>query len=443
MKKLDDKICLECGELFHPKTSDKRFCSRQCSALYRKKHNLYKMSEEARKKLSDMHKGKPAWNKGKKNSQEQIDKFRISIANTWTEEKREKQRKKQKEIWNDQELLNKHSRIMSKVMSNEDTKAKIAESVHKYNQTITDAEWLKRYEKSELTKEKNGTAFISKGELEIKEFVESLGFKPIKYIIGQDNNRFEIDIYIPELSIGIEYNGLYYHCRNGINHRSKNYHFNKNSLAYSKGIQLIQIWEDQWKNQKEILKDIIAARLGKLRGDKIYARKCEIREISTKEYREFCMRYHVQGYRSASVKLGLYYNNELVQISSFNKARTYSISSNTQYEWEWIRGCISSNNKVIGGTSKLFKYFIDKYKPNNVLCFSDWNLFSGKGYEEAGFLDMGYTGPDKFYVTVNSALQRINRNPYAYQQYKVMVEQGKLFECYGAGSRKFIWYNEK
>ena len=56
---------------------------------------------------------------------------------------------------------------------------------------------------------------------------------------------------------------------------------------------------------------------------------------------------------------------------------------------------------------------------------------------------MGYTGPDKFYVTVNSALQRINRNPYAYQQYKVMVEQGKLFECYGAGSRKFVWYNEK
>ena len=106
-----------------------------------------------------------------------------------------------------------------------------------------------------------------------------------------------------------------------------------------------------------------------------------------------------------------------------------------------IDNIISSNNKVIGGTSKLFKCFIEKYKPANVLCFSDWNLFSGKGYEEAGFLDMGYTGPDKFYVTINNTLQRINRNPYAYKQYKVMVEQGKLFECYGAGSRKFVWYS--
>lgn len=441
MKKRDNIICPNCGKEFHPNRPESKFCCRECGIEYRKKNGLYKIGEEGRKKLSESHKGKTAWNKGKKSSQEQIDKFRISIAKTWTEEKREEQRKKQKETWNNLELLNKHSQIMSKTMSDESIKKKIAESVHNYNQTITDVEWLKRYEKSELTKEKNGTLYISKGELEIKEFVKSLGFNPVKYVIGQDSNRFEIDIFIPELNIGIEYNGLYYHCRNGINHRSKKYHFDKNSLAYSKGIQLIQIWEDQWKNQKEIIKDIIAARLGKLRGEKIYARKCDIREVSTKDYRDFCMWYHIQGYRSASVRLGLYYNNELVQISSFNKARTYSISSNTQYEWEWIRGCISSNNKVIGGTSKLFKYFIEKYKPANVLCFSDWNLFSGKGYEEAGFLDMGYTGPDKFYVTINNTLQRINRNPYAYKQYKVMVEQGKLFECYGAGSRKFVWYS--
>ena len=101
---------------------------------------------------------------------------------------------------------------------------------------------------------------------------------------------------------------------------------------------------------------------------------------------------------------------------------------------------LKSSNKVIGGTSKLLKYFIDVYKPKNILCFSDWNLFSGKGYEMSGFNFEGFTGPDKFYVTINNKLVRINRSPYAYQQYKQMVREGKLFECHGCGSKKFVWY---
>lgn len=442
MQKLVDIECLECGKLFHPKTRDKKFCCRKCSALYRKKHGLYIMSEEARKKLSESHKGKAAWNKGIKTKPETIAKFKESIKETWTEEKREEQRKKQKEIWSNDKLLERHSKIMQESSGRESVRKKIAESIHKYNMTLTDRDWEERYKKIVDTKNKNGTAYSSKGEEEIREFVKSLGFEPTKYVIGQGNNRFELDIYIESNKIAIEYNGLYYHARNGINRRSKNYHFNKSSLAYSKGIDLIQIWEDQWKNQKEILKDIIAARLGVIRGERIYARKCEIKDVSTKDYREFCMANHIQGYRPASVKLGLYYNNKLVQIASFNKARTYSIASNNIYEWEWVRGCISSNNKVIGGTSKLLKHFISTYNPNNILCFSDWNLFSGKGYEESGFELVGYTGPDKFYVLPNSQLTRINRNPYAYQQYKAMVQEGKLFECYGAGSKKFVWFKE-
>ena len=291
------------------------------------------------------------------------------------------------------------------------------------------------------TKKKNGTLYESKGEHSINEFVESLGFKTEKFVMGKGDNRFEIDCYIPEKKIGIEFNGVYYHSINGSNKKPRSYHLNKNTFALTEyGIDLIQVWEDQWKNQREIIEDIIAARLGVIRGEKIYARKCEIRDINTADYRDFCKKYHVQGYRSASVKLGLYYENELVQIASFNRARTYGNNGVDKYEWEWIRGCISSNNKVIGGTSKLLKHFIDTYKPKSILCFSDYNLFSGKGYEEAGFEFVGYTGPDKFYVTNNSKLERVNRNPYAYQQYKFMVQEGKLFECYGCGSKKFVWY---
>ena len=440
MKRREDIECLECGKLFHPNRPAQKFCSRECGVKYNKEHDVYKKTEEQRNKLAQAHIGKEPWNKGKKTSPEAIAKFKESIKDVWTEEKREEQRQKQLRVWSDPELLERHSKIMSESSGRESVREKIAKSIHEYNKNLTEEDWTERYLKMNYTKEQNGTLYSSKGENELREFIESLGFKTSKYVIGKGCNRFEIDIYVEEKKVGIEFNGIYYHALNGINRRSRNYHFNKNVTAYENGIELIQVWEDQWNNQPEVIKDIVAARLGLIRGEKIYARKCEIKEVNVADYREFCEKYHVQGYRSASVKLGLYYKGELVQIASFNKARQYSIAGKNNYEWEWVRGCLSSNNKVIGGTSKLLKHFIDTYKPNNILCFSDWNLFSGKGYEESGFQFEGFTGPDKFYITKTNKMIRINRSPYAYQQYKVMVKEGKLFECYGCGSKKFVWY---
>lgn len=440
MKKKEDIVCPNCGKLFHPARKESKFCCRQCGIEYNKAHGMYKKSDETKAKLAAAHVGKDPWNKGRKMTQEEIDKMKVCVKAAWTEEKREAQRAKQKEIWNNPELLAKHQRKMIECHSSEETRAKTAEAIHAYNLSITDEQWKERYMKAYQTKKENGTLFSSKGEEELRQYIESLGFNTTKYVIGKGANRFELDIYIPEKSLAVEFNGVYYHAVNGINRRTRNYHFNKNVAAYEEGIELIQIWEDQWNKQKDILKDIIAARLGVVKGERIYARNCEIRDVSTKDYREFCMQNHVQGYRSATVKLGLYHNNALVQIASFNKARRYSPSSNREYQWEWVRGCISSNNKVIGGTSKLLSHFIKTYNPDNILCYSDWNLFSGKGYEESGFTFEGFTGPDKFYITISSRLDRINRNPYAYKAYKALIDSGKLFECYGCGSKKFVWY---
>ena len=166
-----------------------------------------------------------------------------------------------------------------------------------------------------------------------------------------------------------------------------------------------------------------------------------MRELSVKEYKEFCELNHIQGYKKASIKLGLFYNNELVQIASFGKVNNRGKATiiNKEYDYEWVRGCPASLNYVIGGTSKLFKYFVKHYNPKTVLCYADWNLFNGKGYRECGFELDGYTGPDKFYVTADHHYTRINRNPYRYQELKSLAIQKKLWTCYGAGSLRFVW----
>ena len=246
----------------------------------------------------------------------------------------------------------------------------------------------------------------------------------------------ELDIYIPEKKLAIEFNGLYWHSIN--RGKSRMYHQEKSKLCKEKGIRLIHIYEDEWNDEhkREIIKDIIKHALNiPTSENKIYARKCIIKEIENKDYNDFCNKYHIQGTKGAQVKLGLFYNDKLVQIASFGKSRY-----DKQYEWEWIRGCPASNNNVVGGTSKLFKYFIRKYNPESVVCYADFNKFDGKGYKECGFKFDKITAPDKFYYDTKNKI-RINRNPSKYNEYMNKVKTGEFFLLYGAGNIKFEWNN--
>ena len=263
---------------------------------------------------------------------------------------------------------------------------------------------------------------------EVFDYIKSIYNGEILFNTHKIIYPLEIDIYIPEKKIGIEFNGAYWHS---IRYKDKDYHYKKSLLAKEKDIELIHIWEDQWLYQKDLIKSIIKVRLG-LNTNKIFARKCIIKEITTQQYKDFTNKNHIQGYRKASIKLGLFYNDELVQIASFSKSN--------KYDYEWIRGCPASLNIVVGGTSKLFNYFIKNFKPKSVLCYADFNLFNGQGYRQCGFQFNGYTGPNKFYF--DSELKRIERNPHRYKEYKQLVENNQLLLCYGCGSLRYIWFNK-
>ena len=211
---------------------------------------------------------------------------------------------------------------------------------------------------------------ISKQEKEIVEFIKSIYNGEIVQNDRKFLNGKEIDIYIPELKIGIEYDGLYWH--NNVN----NYY--KFEECRKQGIRLIQVTEWEWINEKEKIKNFLKNILLK-NNKKIYARKCELKGIDNKTYRAFCEENHLQGYSAASIKIGLFYNNELIQIMSFSKARYAS------FEYEMIRECSKNDCTVIGGKSKLLSYFEKKYKPKNLISYCEKNKFSGNSYLMLGF----------------------------------------------------------
>jgi|GEM_PF-2583077 len=244
-------------------------------------------------------------------------------------------------------------------------------------------------------------------------------------------NGKEIDIYIPTKKIGIEFNGDYWHS-DAI--KEKNYHFDKSKLAESKGIRLIHIYEYEWNTMKDKIIQLLKIALG-IAENKIYARKCEVREITNQEAKILNDKVHLQDHRNAQVTYGLYYHDELVQLMSFSKTH-YNRNLKGNNSWEIIRGCPGSNNIVVGGVSKLFSHFIKEYDPDEVFSYCDFNKFDGKSYEAIGMKFIGYTGPDKTYLIDGVAYKR---NPSKYKEYKEKAEA----IIWGAGSKKYLWKKEE
>lgn len=203
-------------------------------------------------------------------------------------------------------------------------------------------------------------------------------------------NRQEIDILIPEKNIGIEFDGLYWHSESM--GTPKKYHQEKTLLAEEKGIQLIHVFEDEWVNKQDIVKSVILAKLG-IFDEKVYARKCEISEIPDSLSKEFLNNNHMQGYISCGLNIALFYNDELVSLLNMGKPRF-----DKKYQWEILRFCNRKNTQIMGGLSKLLKYFERKYVPKSIITYADARYGNGQSYKNCGFSKNGMTGPGYFYL---------------------------------------------
>jgi len=124
----------------------------------------------------------------------------------------------------------------------------------------------------------------------------------------------------------------------------------------------------------------------------IYARKCTVQEIDNNLKTKFLDKYHLQNSDTSSVRLGLFYKNKLISVMTFKK----QLNKENGY-YELSRFCNGNSFYVIGGASKLLKYFERKYNPIEIKTFADKRWSDGTVYYKLNFEHSHDSSPNYWY----------------------------------------------
>ena len=279
----------------------------------------------------------------------------------------------------------------------------------------------------------------SKFEDEISSFLDE---NEIEHKMGERDliSPLLIDIYIPNHNLAIEYNGLYWHSEFK---KDKNYHLTKTNLCKERGVQLIHIWEDDWKNRKEVLKSILLNRCKKSK-NRIFARKCQVGEITSREIAsKFLNDNHIQGYSNYSTAVGLFYEDRLVSLMTFGFRWI-----NGKKEYELLRFCNGIDYQVTGSASRLFEYFI-RNNPDidEIKTYADLSLFSGDVYSRLGFIFDRNSGLNYWWV-----VDGLRKHRFGYNKRKLVslgydptltevqiMHSQNYYRIWGCGQDRWIW----
>lgn len=255
-------------------------------------------------------------------------------------------------------------------------------------------------------------------EQEMILFLNSIG---ITEIISNSRSVLksgrELDIFLPDYNFAIEMNGIYWH-HEGIPHINKHYHRQKFLECEQQNIQLFTVFSDDWEQKTNIVKNMIQYRLAKS-AKRLSARQLGVKQISSKETKDFLNNYHIQGYAPTSKCYALVDSNDCIQcVMTFSKPRS-GIGKNRKNTWELVR--YASAHSVRGGASKLLSHFI-KSNPevSTVVSYSNNEYSQGKLYSTLGFHLESDLLPSYFYYSP-TLHKRYHR--YNFAKHK-LVEQG-------------------
>lgn len=238
-------------------------------------------------------------------------------------------------------------------------------------------------------------------EKEIVDFLKSINVDNIIENSRQIIDPFELDIFLPDYNLAIEFNGLYWHSDKFID---KNYHTNKHLQCKEKGINLFSIFEDDWLYDKELIKYKLKRLLNKIEEEEL-----------NKEHQ--INKYWDEG----TVLLELMNNDKVIIRIAFKK-----IDDQT---WEMVDLLYYLKDKHYKNAEKiLLNYFVDYCKPEKIITFVDKKFAN----EENEYIDLGFSleeelGPKSFFVDVNKC-----------KKYLTEIKEG-MYKIWDCGSYKFTW----
>lgn len=331
----------------------------------------------------------------------------------------------------------------------------------------------------------NGT---SRPEMQIQNFLNNLGISSYKFKFPAEGKgrKPEIDVYSPDMKIGIEYSGLYYHSEEvkqkameeflnkkflELGPKSKEYkkivklltrerpklslplddlrtflchpqkhHLAKRFMSLQQGIRLITIFEDEWLFRRVQVEGRLKSLFGKTQ--KIFARKTEVASIDGKTASKFFEKHHLQGRAGNFIYgVGLYYNGDLVAVASLGNHHRKSDSIALD------RLCFKDGIRVVGGASRLFAHLKNWAKQNGharIISWSDNRWSEGDVYKALGFSLEEDMIPDYFYFknykrySKQSLKKTKEERLFGKTEYQLRSEQGyhRIWDC---GKKRWVF----
>lgn len=268
----------------------------------------------------------------------------------------------------------------------------------------------------------------SVGETEMFEWIDEFLIDH-SVLRHQKVNGFEVDVLIPELNLGVEYHGLFWHKEKPSLHAQKLWGVRKG------GVRLIQVWEDDWQLKNSLVKRKLAHVFGFSSLSCVGARQCTLKTLTNADVRQFHEQNHIQGHKNCQTIRGLVFDDVLVAVMGFNRN---------------VLERFSTSCRVVGGFSKLFKPFTDEH--DKIKTFADlmWTDPDVNVYRKNGFRQVGVTRPNYFYWSDKT---KVRENRMKYQKHKlngmpgfsaekteeqIMLENG-FYRIYDAGHLKLEW----
>lgn len=290
---------------------------------------------------------------------------------------------------------------------------------------------------------------LSSLQTEVFDFIKSLIGQEVPILVDDRTTIFplELDMFIPMKNLAIETNGLYWHAEVS-GGKNRNYHLNKTKMCAAKGIRLIHIFENEWNYKKDIVKSILRSCIMKT-NEIVYARECVVKLVKPNEKSPFLETNHIQGNDHATIKLGLYKDDNLLSIMTFVKSRF-----DRKIQWEMSRYCTLLNHTVVGGASKLFSAFVEQNHPLSVISYSDRRYFTGELYLKLGFGFINNTPPNYHYIVdhydtfesrINWQKAKLEKKLVAFDhtlsEWENMKVNGfdRIWDC---GHSKWIWIDK-